>query len=119
MTEQAKTYLSEAGIDVKDVLERFMGNEALLERMLKKFTESNVHETLEEAVKSRDAEAALAASHTLKGMTSNLSMSELARLFTRQVELFRSGDAEAAYGLLEDITAEYQRMVRKILETPW
>lgn len=119
MNEQLKTYLAEAGIDVKDVLERFMGNEALLERMLKRFTQSEVHESLEEAVKSRDAEAALAASHTLKGMTSNLSMSELTRLFTRQVELFRSGDAEAAYGLMDEITAEYRRMVRNILETPW
>lgn len=53
MKEQAVKYLTEAGIDVKDVLERFMGNEALLERMLKKFTMSNVHETLKEAVKIR------------------------------------------------------------------
>lgn len=67
MKEQAVKYLTEAGIDVKDVLERFMGNEALLERMLKKFTMSNVHETLKEAVKNMDSEAALEASHTLKG----------------------------------------------------
>lgn len=119
MREQAKTYLTEAGIDVKDVMERFMGNEALLERMLKKFTQSNVQETLEEAVKNQDSKAALEASHTLKGMTANLSMSELTGLYTRQVEFLRSENEESAFGLMEEITKEYQRMVQKILDTPW
>ena len=37
MTDLQKSQLIAAGIDIDDALPRFMGNEALLERFLKKF----------------------------------------------------------------------------------
>ena len=43
--------LTDGGIDVNEALGRFMGNEGLLERFLKKFAEDENYEKLKEAVK--------------------------------------------------------------------
>ena len=64
-----KEQLTAAGVDVHGALERFMGNEALLERMLQRFTGDANYAQLLAAADKRDAEEALRAAHTLKGMT--------------------------------------------------
>ena len=69
-----KETLTAAGIDVDNALERFMGKDDFLERMLKKFAADVNYQRLVEAVERQDAEAALQASHTLKGMCGNLSI---------------------------------------------
>ena len=63
-----------------------------------------------------DAEAALAASHTLKGVCGNLSMTALFDLLTRQVAAFRAGDWEGAVALLEQIDQAYARVTAAIRE---
>lgn len=98
-----KQLLLEAGIDVDDALSRFMNNEMLLARFLKKFPEDTGIQTLQNAIEANDAGAALAASHTLKGMCSNLSMTVLTRLFTDQVIAFRNDDFAAAAAMMPDI----------------
>ncbi|WP_302779980.1 Hpt domain-containing protein [Intestinimonas butyriciproducens] len=108
-----KEQLTAAGVDVHGALERFMGNEALLERMLQRFTgDANYAQLL--AADKRDTEEALRAAHTLKGMTGNLSMTALCPLFTRQVELLRAGDPDGAYAMLPEITLAYERIVGAI-----
>ena len=85
-----KETLKAAGVDVENALERFMGKEDFLERMLKKFAADTNYAKLAEAVGKKDPESALQASHTLKGMCGNLSITSLIPLFTRQVELLRA-----------------------------
>ena len=63
-----KEQLTAAGVDVHGALERFMGNEALLERMLQRFTGDANYAQLLAAADKRDAEEALRAAHTLKGV---------------------------------------------------
>lgn len=109
-----KEQLAAAGIDVAGALERFVGNEALLERMLQRFTGDADYAQLLAAADRRDAEEALRAAHTLKGLTGNLSMTALCPLFTRQVELLRAGDPDGAYALLPEITRAYERIVGAI-----
>ena len=72
-----KEQLTAAGVDVHGALERFMGNEALLERMLQRFTGDANYAQLLAAADKRDAEEALRAAHTLMGMSGNLSMTAL------------------------------------------
>ena len=91
------------GIDVDGALERFMGSEALLERFLGKFLQDANYEALEQAVARGDWEEALRASHTLKGVCGNLSMTVLYDLFTRQVAAIRAGDMAGAAALMEEI----------------
>ena len=55
---------------------------------------------LSEAIETADPDKALTASHTLKGVCGNLSMPELFRLLTCQVEALRAGDWGKAAGLM-------------------
>lgn len=110
MTPEQKRRLEAAGMDVEAVLERVMGSEALLERLLGKFLNDPQFPALCAALERGDLEQAAAAAHTLKGMCGNLSMTELFRLFTMQVETLRGGDLMAGRDLMGRITPAYERM---------
>ena len=105
-------------MDVEDALARFLGSEAMLERFWGKFLEDQNYARLEEAVRDQDWTAALAASHTLKGMCGNLSLRRLFLLFTRQVAAFRSGDYEAAAAQMDEIAGAYEAAVSAIRSAP-
>lgn len=103
--------LTAAGIDVNSVLERFMGNEMLLDRFLKKFAADENYQKLCDAVEAGKKEEALTASHTLKGVTGNLSMTSLFDLLTRQVQAFRDDNWQAAADLMPLITQAYEKVM--------
>lgn len=108
--DQAKLdSLARGGIQAADALERFMGSDALLERFLKRFLEDATYSSLRQAVEAGDWQQALTASHTLKGMCGNLSMTELYDLFTRQVALLREDKPADAAALMPAIEAAYRR----------
>lgn len=108
--EQAKRdALALGGIQADDALERFMGSEALLVRFLKRFLEDSTYDSLRQAVEAGDWQQTLTASHTLKGMCGNLSMTELYDLFTRQVALLREDKPAEAAALMPAIEAAYRR----------
>ena len=106
--------LAAAGIDTAGALERLMGSEALLQRFLRRFLEDGSLDALRAAVAAGDWAAALKASHTLKGMCGNLSMTALFDLFTRQVALLRADDWAAAAALMPDIAQGYARALQAI-----
>ena len=115
--EQAKMdRLAAAGIDAADALERFMGSEALLTRFLGRFLEDGNMDALRAAVATGAWDKALTASHTLKGMSGNLSMTVLYDLFTRQVALLRQPDTAGAAALMPAIEAAYQKAAAAIRE---
>lgn len=108
--------LTDAGIDVSDALNRFMGNESLFERFLGKFASDQNFKKLCDAVAADDSEAALTASHTLKGMCGNLSMITLSELLTKQVKAYRDGDPAAASSLMPEISEAYNKTITAISE---
>lgn len=110
MQELMRERLKEAGIDVTAALERFMGNESLLERFLKKFLDDTNYEKLAEAIDAGQQEAALTASHTLKGISGNLSMTGLFSLLSEQVSAFRADDWDRAVELMPEITKTYETL---------
>lgn len=59
------TVLIEAGVDVSGAIERFVGNEQLFARMLKKFIDEPSYGKLCAAIEAKDEKEALEASHTL------------------------------------------------------
>ena len=111
-----KQRLTAAGIDLNSALERFMGNEALLERFLKRFLQDENSARLNQELTAGDMETALAAAHTLKGVCGNLSMSALYDLFSRQVAAFRAGDVALAMGLMAEIQPALEKTRRAIEE---
>lgn len=118
MDKNTKDSLQAAGLDTADALERMMGNEALLIRLLKKFPADPSYDQLRAAVANGDTEAALKASHTLKGVCGNMAMTTLYDLTTRQVALFRAGDNVVAFSMMPEITSAYEAMKAAIDALP-
>ncbi|HIQ83105.1 MAG TPA: Hpt domain-containing protein [Candidatus Pullichristensenella stercorigallinarum] len=110
MDESKKRDLLAAGIDVDGALARLMGNETLFLRLLQKFLADKNYAKLVNALETGDAEAALAASHTLKGVCGNLSMTALFDLLTRQVAALRAGQWQEAVDMLAQIAPAYERV---------
>ena len=106
--------LTGAGIDVESAVRRFMGNEALYAKMLRKFLDDKNYENLTEAISLDNRSDALAASHTLKGLCGNLSMDRLFKLFTEQVVLFRAEKWDEAYGMMPEISENYAEIIGAI-----
>ena len=106
--------LMDAGIDVESALNRMMGSEALMKRLFLKFLEDKSFAALSASVEQGDREAALTASHTLKGMCGNLSIDRLYGLFSAQVDLIRGGSWDAAAALMPQIGAAYEEAVSAI-----
>lgn len=114
MTPERRTQLEAAGIDVASALERMMGSEALLERLLGKFLDDPQYPALLAALEQGDLEGAVSAAHTLKGVCGNLSMTGLYGQFTRQVDALRAGDLSGARALMEEIGPAYEAVCRAI-----
>lgn len=114
MLDSTKNRLKEAGIDVEGALARFMGNDALMARFMGKFANDASYAALKAAFEAGDADAGLTASHTLKGVCGNLSMSVLFDLLTKQVAAFRAGDAQGAWAMMPEIDAAYEKTLAAI-----
>lgn len=114
MDAQVKETLTGGGIDVDGMLERCMGSEAIMGKLLKKFPADATYARLEQAFASGDAAAALEASHTLKGVCGNLSITALHEMLDRQVHALRGGDVKGAQAMMADITPAYTAAVQAI-----
>lgn len=106
--------LTNGGIDVNDALARFMNSDALLERFLKKFCDDKNYSGLVAAAENRDVDGMIRTSHTLKGMSGNLSMKKLFELLNNQLDDLRSGKTDAAIELMPQISEEYNRIVNSV-----
>ena len=68
----------EVYIDVDDAVKRVGGNLGLYKKLLVRFLESNDMSALETAVGSGNVEEAARLAHTIKGVSSNLSLVKVA-----------------------------------------
>ena len=114
MRAERKARLESAGVDVEQALERMMGSDALLERLLHKFLEDGNFTALTAALEAGDLPAAVNASHTLKGVCGNLSMTGLYISLAGQVDALRRGDLDGARAAMEQIAPAYEAMCRAI-----
>ncbi len=106
---EMETYeiLIQAGVDMDGLLKRLMGNAALVRMFIGKFIQDKTFEDLQQAFAQQDMQKAEMASHTLKGMCGNLSLTLLFELFTKQVNLIRSHEYAKAEAMMGTITAAY------------
>ena len=68
------TKLREAGCDMDGTLERFMNNEMLCMKFLRKFPEDTTFGEMQKAFAQGDAEEFFKAAHTMKGVSGNLGL---------------------------------------------
>ena len=114
MNARVREILIGGGIDIDALLERCMGNEFLVERLLKKFPGDSSYEKLQKSMETGDVDSMLDASHTLKGVCGNLSINDLFNLLNRQVQIVRSGNTDEAKAMMADIVQKYEQAVQAI-----
>lgn len=114
MELQKKETLEKAGIDVDNAMERFLNNEAMFEKYLKRFAENTTYEELVGAIESKDCAQAFETTHALKGNTGTLSIAPLFKLFSKQTDFFRAGDFDGGAAMMDEVSAEYKKVIEVI-----
>lgn len=114
MTDEAKQELLNAGVDLEGAMERFLNNEAMYEKFLKKFLADPNYQGLVAAVAEKDCKKAFTAAHTLKGVCGNLALQGLYHAVCDQVECFRSDKFDEGAAMMPAVTAEYDKVVAVI-----
>lgn len=104
------------GIDVANAVNRFMGNEDLYRRMLKKLPEAIKENYVDSDFDIADCDSIAKKCHTIKGVTGNLSVTPLYVAYTDIVQLMRNGQIEDARGLLIDILPKQKEIIEFIEE---
>lgn len=92
MNEDIKQKLIANDFDVDGAMARFLNNEALYLKCLKKFLDDPNFEKLVEAKKNGDVDEAFKAAHTMKGFLSNLGINKMYIPIEPVVEKLRQGD---------------------------
>jgi len=116
MTAEIKQKLEDAGMRVDDALARFMNNEALLEKFIKKFLTDPSYSQLLTAVENKDNDAAFTASHTLKGVAANFSFKDLTDITTKMCDEFRAKNTEGGIAMMPQVKEQYDRIESVIKE---
>ena len=108
MTLERSSRLESGGIDVAQALERVMGNEALLERLLGRFLDDPQYPALCTALKGGDTEQAVIAAHTLKGVCQNLGFSNLYAPAVTLTETLRAGQLDGTAEQFAEVEKQYR-----------
>ena len=104
------------GADYEGVLRR-IGKEDLLLRFLCRLLEEDSYASLQKALDAGDTEAAFRAAHSLKGICMNMGLTLLCRSSSALAEELRDGKiTPAATSLFDQVTQDYQTMVRNTKE---
>lgn len=118
LTQEQKAVLETAGFNVEEAMKRFMNNEQLWIKFLKKFKADSSYADLVKAMEEKDATRAFEASHTLKGITGNLALSRFHDLISEQTEYLRGteNNFEAAAAMMPQIAEVYENTIKTIEE---
>lgn len=111
MDANRKAKLLEAGVNVDSALERFMGNEKMLEKYLGRFSSEKSYAALKDAVAADDPQAAAAAVHTLKSVCGTIGCLAMQELVVEQEKAIRSGDWDTAKALMPTIESAYNTVI--------
>ncbi len=101
MDSELSKKLEDNGIDVVKTMERFMNNEELFIKFLKRFLDDNNYQDMRAAILDKDYEKAFNHAHTLKGLSANLGMNCIQHPVSDIVDKLR-------LNLHEDIAAEME-----------
>ena len=86
------TGINEEYIDVDSALKRIGGNMDLFKRLLGRFAEGTDFEKLTGALEGGDLEEAARLAHTIKGVSSNLSLNKIAAFSVQLEHLIKNGE---------------------------
>ena len=102
------------GVNINEVMERFVNDERLYYDCLHSFIEDISFAGLERAILSKEFKAAFEHAHTLKGVAANLGLTPLLTAINGIVEPLRRHDYSNLNQQYDAINAEREKL-RKIL----
>lgn len=100
----------------ENVSSRMMGNQKLVEKFVRKFLEDPTYKQIKESVEKMDYDEILRATHTMKGIASNLEFTQLQQKSAKAVDMIRAGEKETVLPVIDEIEKEYQKVVDAIQE---
>lgn len=106
------------GGDYEAVYQRMMKKEALIMKFTKKFLNDSSYKNLKDNLSAGNVEEAFRAAHTLKGVAQNLAFEALYKPSSELAEILRTGSMEGIEGLMDTITAEYEKTIEAIEQLP-
>ncbi len=106
--------LRDAGIDYEDGLRRCAGNDTLYERLLGMFAQDTNYAESLEAFGRQDWDELFSHMHEIKGMSSNLSMTDVYADAAEIVALLRSQDYAAIAPVIDRLKVSYARAIDAI-----
>lgn len=99
----------------ENVSSRMMGNQKLVEKFVRKFLEDPTYKQIKESVEKMDYDEILRATHTMKGIASNLEFTQLQqKKSAKAVDMIRAGEKETVLPVIDEIEKEYQKVVDAI-----
>lgn len=119
MDEAFKNALKEAGADVETTVRRFMGNEAMYEKFLKKLLDNPNFDNLNVNMEAKNYEEAYKDAHTLKGVAANLGLDPVQKTTSDLVEELRGKKNEevdearavAAWRELQEVYRKFYELI--------
>ncbi len=111
MTDEQLMVLNNAGLNTAEVLERIGGSHEIFLKFIKKFLDEPNYGLLKDAIEKGDVEKAFIAGHTFKGICSNLSLENLCKTVSEQVEFLRAKNIDEAKKLMPEITELYNSII--------
>ena len=102
--------MTEAGVDVKDGMGRFVGKLDLFVKIFRKYDDDNNMDLLRDAMEAGNVDAAFNAAHTLKGVCGNLSMKKMFDVASEMTEFLREKDMDSARQMMPKLEEEHQKI---------
>lgn len=121
MEESYKAKLKESGADVDATLKRFMGNESMYLKFLKKFPGDQNYQNLGTCLEAENYDDAFRYAHTLKGVAANLGLVPVQTAVSGLVEELRGKqpgevDAVKVDAIWQELKKVYEKFVEVINE---
>ena len=107
-----KKFYEETGSNYQAALSIMM-NDALIERMIKKFMENNPYNAILEAYAQNDIKKVFTLVHTFKGVTGNLALTKLYEIACELTEATRDKEEANIDNEVEKLKSQYQLIEEK------
>ena len=114
MNEEQFGILGLLGVDKEVTMERFMQNEDLYYRCLKKFLTDDNYRKYKESYANRNVKDAFEALHSLKGVTGNLGLDNMYDTVRPMVEILRTGSLDIDSESRDKLDEYYEEAVNII-----
>lgn len=103
--------LKELGVDVDSGLKRINGNQALYSKLLGSFVKGMKSYRVEADFDASDVQEMIEKTHTIKGISGNMSITPVYEAYTKIVDLLRTGKPEEARAIIKDVLPVQEQII--------